>query len=763
MKMNKFKRHMICLLVTALLLTVLSPAALAATTVTLNFVDVHGNAVDLDTISITSDGAAVNVKKTEGKTGVYTFTTSKSWLVTISLSATASGYEPITDQAHTFWLMLGSSSQTVTLTPVTVEEDNWVTFDLYYYIGTSENPFPSKGFSASGNTADYGPSGDDTPFAQINVDITKLKTYTNSVVYEESTSENVWQFTPKVSEDSTVEEKVAATKVFWEAVLECSDNESLQALWDTGLHDHYVGYCLKNQGSSSSGDYHGDGILSAAPPIYVVELHKDNVYVGGTVNGVDEPFPTMMEILDLLEGYLGYVITWNENEDGTPLLTDGAYTGTYIIHEDNKATVYSIKVTQTIGNAEGDVKPEASEISYRRVDQYYHLASFKIETDISHSTVSYTVTYTDGVEDETVFYNHEFGAQSDGSTTPTAPTFPHPPHRTGYRFDGWKLRNDGNIYTDAQIASMPVTSNLVFDAQWSTFRVVFHSNNEKANGGQDIFRVYYPEGVTLPTDEPAYLLNTDGTVPTFYELPEFGYEDHNSYLFKGWYTTEDTAMDCTTAHSADVHFYAHWFETGSVPQEDDGKELSGSGYQGFDLAGLQIRTSENDTQSHNGTAGGGLRFITVLSESLYSQINALPGNENGAEYGFVMAKSSVLASYTQDGNYRLEYKGSDVNGKDTTADYSYVINLECSGYTDHFNGQAYRLYTGVVTYKSAAAQGDAALAAAHASDMVARSYIRYYDANGLYRTYYNNYTGNSKVGGGCSASYDTVLSLLQGE
>ena len=101
-----------------------------------------------------------------------------------------------------------------------------------------------------------------------------------------------------------------------------------------------------------------------------------------------------------------------------------------------------------------------------------------------------------------------------------------------------------------------------------------------------------------------------------------------------------------------------------------------------------------------------------------------------------------------------------MNGTDTRSDYSYAINMKCSGVADHYNGTDYRLYTCVVTYKSAAAQGEEVLAQAHSQNMVARSYIRYTDANGLLRTYHSNYTGATNVGGGCSASYNLALELL---
>ncbi len=277
-------------------------------------------------------------------------------------------------------------------------------------------------------------------------------------------------------------------------------------------------------------------------------------------------------------------------------------------------------------------------------------------------------------------------------------------------------------------------------------RLVFHTGDKDSN----VFRTYYPIGADLPN----YNLNADGTVPEGlrYDIPTFDYLTHNEYIFKGWYDEDGKPIDWNTfalTGSDPVHVYAHWFETGEVQQSDDGKQLPqewNGTYQGFDTVGIQIRTATQDNQEHYGEAGAGLRFIAVLSQALYSKINALPGNEGGAEYGFVMAKLPAVPQNT------------------TALDHSTpgVIPFKCSGVPDHYsnvNGNdGYRLYTCVVTYDSVADK-PVLLEKAQNTPMVARAYIRYYDANGLQRIYYNNYTG-TRVHSGCSASYNDALRML---
>ena len=188
----------------------------------------------------------------------------------------------------------------------------------------------------------------------------------------------------------------------------------------------------------------------------------------------------------------------------------------------------------------------------------------------------------------------------------------------------------------------------------------------------------------------------------------------------------------------------------------DTKKTPTNTYPGFDLIGVQIRDKDNDHMSHYGNPSSGLRFITVLSEELYAQINAISGKT--AEYGFVAAKSSTVTKNIGDSfEDTLQYKGTNVNGVDTTDEYYYVQNFRCSGVADHYDGEAYRLYTLVITFSQT---DPAELEKQYNENFAARAYIRYYDANGLLRTYYNNYTGTHFYGG-CSASFNRALELMQ--
>ncbi len=342
------------------------------------------------------------------------------------------------------------------------------------------------------------------------------------------------------------------------------------------------------------------------------------------------------------------------------------------------------------------------------------------------------------------------------------------PTREGYKFLGW-YDEDGNLVTKI---GAEVARDVILTAKWEElFKVTFHANNGDVLG--DIFRVYYEKGDVA---DGAFVLEDNNTVASFYDIPEFSYTDNNKYIFKGWYLDKDNSNNSrpvkwTDVYTEDTDVYAHWIEVGEVAQDSlDSKVIpyEGGMYPGYDLAGVQIRDVKKDEGHHYGKEGTGLRFITVLSECVYEEINTISTrdgkvlNEKGAEYGFVVARTDTTEKaakhYGVDKNeYRLHYCGENVNGIDTRNTYAYVQNMKCSGYDDHRTYDGYRLYTTVITYDGL--EGDA-LSAAQNTAITARSYIRYYDANGLYRTYYNNYTGTVSFGG-CSASFTSTVNSME--
>ena len=311
----------------------------------------------------------------------------------------------------------------------------------------------------------------------------------------------------------------------------------------------------------------------------------------------------------------------------------------------------------------------------------------------------------------------------------------------------------------------------------NAYNIVFHENQP----GQ--------EDVVFKTFGPADL-DSNNRLAHFYDIPEWAGDE---YVFAGWYHASDYSEDATLStiaanfgsdeytvtsqeNPADYHLYAKWIQVGEVEKETgengDKNEYGNAPIRGFGLAGVQIRNpGMTDSNYGNGTQvqPGGMRFVTSLSESLLTDIKKLYNQD--AEYGYVVATEKnideTIAHYNvkDPSKYKLQYKGDNVNGVNTqpaagerNADnnFLYVTNVNCTRGTgqikdDHKNFVYYRLYTLVVTY-----EGDSA--GRKADKLCARAYLRYTDANGMVRVFYNDYKKNVYYGG-CLCSFNQVSAM----
>lgn len=310
----------------------------------------------------------------------------------------------------------------------------------------------------------------------------------------------------------------------------------------------------------------------------------------------------------------------------------------------------------------------------------------------------------------------------------------------------------------------------------NTYNIVFHENQP---GHDDaVFKTFGPAD-----------LDSNNRLAHFYDIPEWAGDE---YVFAGWYHASDYSANAAASTiaanfgsdvytkiepSKDYHLYAKWIEVGTVEkatgENGDKNEYGNSPIRGFGLAGVQIRNpgmlDDNYSQNDQDTKPGGMRFVTSLSESLLTNIKGLYGQD--AEYGYVVATeediNQAITYYNvkDSSKYKLQYKGENVNGVNTqpaagkrNADnnFLYVTNVNCTKGTgqiknDHRNFSDYRLYTLVVTY-----EGDSA--DKKSDKLCARAYIRYTDANGMVRVFYNDYKKNVYYGG-CLCSFNQVSAM----
>ena len=376
-------------------------------------------------------------------------------------------------------------------------------------------------------------------------------------------------------------------------------------------------------------------------------------------------------------------------------------------------------------------------------------------------------------------YGKTFYSFKDKTVTVTATA------KDGYRFVGWYEKTaDGETYINNRTSHTYTvddsSTTLYAKFEHDDYRIRFHINDPSktlANANDDVYVSYIPAYDNAAEMETVRYLNTDKTVSPFYDIPEVIGTGSQRMVFKGWYRNKANDDDSNpiqfngTKFVADADVYAHWIDIGTVGKAKDDDKIGVSSYYGFDLFGTQIRNADDDDNypvKPSSFDKSGLRFVTSFSEKLLSDIDKLDGTKTRPEYGYVLAKKSTaekaaqLAGVSSD-SYELEYNGKNVNGKDTTAttSYGYVTNVNCtsnksySGIVplDHFNSDNYRIFSLVITYKKGGS-------ASQSQDVIARPYIRYTDANGLFRTYYSNYTGSSKLYGGCSTSFNSVKKII---
>lgn len=351
-------------------------------------------------------------------------------------------------------------------------------------------------------------------------------------------------------------------------------------------------------------------------------------------------------------------------------------------------------------------------------------------------------------------------------------------HEVSAPSDNYKVAADIPFSIDIEginkVNNKPVSYVEMVDE--NAYNIVFHENQP---GHDDaVFKTFGPGD-----------LDSNQRLAHFYAIPEWAGDE---YVFAGWYHASDYSANAAastiaanfgsdvytkTEPSKDYHLYAKWIEVGTVEkatgENGDKNEYGNSPIRGFGLAGVQIRNpgmlDDNYSQNNQDVKPGGLRFVTSLSESLLTNIKGLYGQD--AEYGYVVATEEninlTITHYNvkDSSKYKLQYKGENVNGVNTqpaagerNADnnFLYVTNVNCTKGTgqiknDHRNFRDYRLYTLVVTY-----EGDSA--DKKSDKLCARAYIRYTDANGMVRVFYNDYKKNVYYGG-CLCSFNQVSAM----
>ncbi|MDD5924351.1 MAG: leucine-rich repeat protein [Clostridia bacterium] len=202
--------------------------------------------------------------------------------------------------------------------------------------------------------------------------------------------------------------------------------------------------------------------------------------------------------------------------------------------------------------------------------------------------------------------------------------------------------------------------------------------------------------------------------------------EKDGYMFTGWYLDEK----CTKVVPKDYIFdeetklYAGWKEISTVDIEsaDTSAVFGNNGkYSSFGLAGIQIKILESDTDAY----GNGLRFCLTLGKDLYDELVYLYGDSN-IKFGNVVALKDRVQNVN---SLKLETTGA----------------LDSPSNNIFYDGSKYQVATTLIHHIPKEN---------YATDIVARSYIKYVDRNGNDQIYYFTENESAHV---CARGYYTSL------
>lgn len=298
--------------------------------------------------------------------------------------------------------------------------------------------------------------------------------------------------------------------------------------------------------------------------------------------------------------------------------------------------------------------------------------TFPVECETEPET-TYTVTYTDGVENEEIFADQVYGNLLSDTATPA---FNGTPTRAGYKFLGWE-----------PTVAETVTENATYVAQWEKLYTVTYTDGV----GGKAFKDDVHSDLEKDTKTPAY---KDG-IPT-----------RKGFKFLGW---EPEVADTVTE---DVTYIAKWGELYTVTYTDGAKGkafedqvyenvLSGTKTPNFDgtptrkgykFVGWEPEVAETVTENVTYTAKWEELYTVTYTDGVngkafkdqvYSDLESgtdtpkFDGKPTRKGYTFTGWSPKVTDTVTKDVTYVAQWK-SVKNGKDNipkTGDSEIVMVL----------------------------------------------------------------------------------------
>ena len=272
-------------------------------------------------------------------------------------------------------------------------------------------------------------------------------------------------------------------------------------------------------------------------------------------------------------------------------------------------------------------------------------------------TVAYTVTYTDGVEDEEVFADEVHENLSSGVATPAFSG--GTPTRTGYVFKGW----------NPEVAAT-VTGNATYVATWGEDK----NNNGIDDNEETKYTVTYTDGVD---GEEVFADQVYGNLLSGVATPAFeGTPTREGYVFKGW------NPEVATTVTGNAIYVARW-----------GEDKNNNGIADDEETKYTVRYTDG--------VNDGVIFADQVYGNLLSGVDtpAFKGTPKREGYVFKDWNPSVAEKVTGDVTYVATWgKDKNNNGIDDNEETKYTVT-----YTDGVDGEVFadqvygNLLSGVAT------------------------------------------------------------------
>ena len=238
-------------------------------------------------------------------------------------------------------------------------------------------------------------------------------------------------------------------------------------------------------------------------------------------------------------------------------------------------------------------------------------------TDMMHVVFNvsdtYTVTYTDGVENEEIFADQNHAGLLSGTATPA---FNGTPTRTGYIFGGW----------DPEVAET-VTGNAIYTATWK----VDANGNGIADDLEDKFTVTYTDGVE---NEEIFADQVYGNLLSGTATPAFnGTPTRKGYVFTGWNPAVAAIV------TGDATYTAVWEE-----------DANGNG------------TPDKEEEKYTVSYTDGVENEEIFADQVYGNLlsgtatPAFNGTPTRAGYKFLGWEPTVAETVTENATYVAQWE-----------------------------------------------------------------------------------------------------------